>query len=102
MAHRSGELSDIPGQADEVERRRGQISRVFHKPGAGPADERKICRDLKITAADRDEALRWLQAARLVSHQRNEWERCEGVRLSFTDCNVPILEAALLSTRLIV
>jgi hypothetical protein len=76
----------------EVARRRGQITRVFHKLGSGPADERKICRDLKISAADRDEALRWLEAASLVLHQRNGWERCEGARLSFTDCTVPILE----------
>lgn len=78
--------------AAEIAQRRGQITRIFHKLGGGPADERKICRDLKITAGDRDEALRWLEAANLVIHRRTGWERCEGARLSFTDCTAPILE----------
>eukprot|EP00903_Cladosiphon_okamuranus_P004179 g4177.t1 len=80
--------------AGELARRRGQITRIFHKLGGGPADERKICRDLKIAAADRDEALRWLEAANLALHRRKVWERREGARLSFTDCTVPILEEA--------
>ena len=78
--------------AGEVARRREQITRVFHKLGSGPADERKICRDLKITAADRDEALRWLEAASLVLRQQDGWDRRDGARLSFTNCSVPILE----------
>lgn len=78
--------------AGEIARKRGQITRIFHKLGGGPADERKICRDLKITAADRDEALRWLEATSLVLRQQNGWARCEGARLSFTNCTVPILE----------
>ncbi|MEX1049632.1 MAG: hypothetical protein WED15_08895, partial [Akkermansiaceae bacterium] len=76
----------------EVARRRGQITRVFHKLGGGPADERKICRDLKISAVDRDVALRWLDAASLVLHQGNGWQQREGARLSFSGCAVPILE----------
>lgn len=78
--------------AGEIARRRAQITRIFHKLGGGPADERKICRDLKITAADRNEALRWIEAAGLALHRENGWERLEGARLSFTDCTVPILE----------
>jgi hypothetical protein len=78
--------------AGEVARRRGLITRVFHKLGSGPANERKICRDLKMTAADRDEALRWLEAASLVLRQQDGWDRRDGARLSFTNCSVPILE----------
>ncbi len=78
--------------AGEVARRRDQITRIFHKLGGGPTDERKICRDLKISAADRNEALRWLEAASLVFQRRDGWERREGARLSFTDCTVPIIE----------
>jgi hypothetical protein len=75
----------------EVTLRRVQITRVFHKLGSGVADKRKICRDLKITAANRDEALRWLEAACLVLRRGNGWEQREGARLSFTGCAVPIL-----------
>jgi hypothetical protein len=33
-----------------------------------------------------------LEHRNLVIYRRNGWERCEGARLSFTDCSVPILE----------
>jgi hypothetical protein len=78
--------------AGDLARRREQIKRVFHKLGAGPANGRKFCRDLKLTAADRDEALRWLEAASLVTQCRDGWQLREGARLSFKDCAVPIIE----------
>jgi hypothetical protein len=78
--------------AGEIARRRGQITRVFHKLGNGPANARKFCRDLKLTAADRDEALRWLEAASLVTQGGDGWQLREGARLSFKDCAVPIVE----------
>jgi hypothetical protein len=78
--------------AGELARRRDQITRIFNKLGCGPANARKFCRDLKITAADRDEALRWLEAASLVMQCQDGWQLREGARLSFKDCAVPILE----------
>ena len=78
--------------AGELARLRAQITRVFHKLGSGPADQRKICRDLKMTAADRDSALCWLEEASLVHLGGNGWEQREGARLSFKGCAVPILE----------
>jgi hypothetical protein len=79
-------------QAGEIARRREQITRIFHKLGNGPANARKFCRDLKITAAERDEALRWMDAASLVIQGQDGWQLREGARLSFKDCAVPILE----------
>jgi hypothetical protein len=78
--------------AGEVARRKAQISRVFYKLGDGPTDERKLCRALKISAADRDEALRWLEQADLVIHRPDAWERREGARLSFADSKPPLIE----------
>ena len=75
----------------KVARKRSQITRIFLKLGAGPANARKFCRDLKITAADRDEALRWMEAVSLVSQGRDGWQLREGARLSFKDCTVPII-----------
>lgn len=96
VAQGAGEVAAPDDPADretsEIPRQRGRTE-VFHKLGSGPADERKICRDFKITAADHNEALRWLEAAGVVLNQRvGGWVRCEGARLSFTDCTVSILE----------
>lgn len=80
-------------RASELARRQDQIKRIFHKLGGGPADERKLSADLKISAVDRDESLRWLEAANLAHQRQNkEWERCAGARLSFTDCSMPTIE----------
>lgn len=76
----------------EVARRRIQITRVFHKLGNGPMSARMFCRHLKITAADRDEVLRWLEVSELVIRDRDEWQLREGARLRFNDSTVPILE----------
>jgi hypothetical protein len=78
--------------AGDLARKRELITRIFHKLGAGPANPRKICCDLKIAAAERDGALWWLEQADLVHKRPNAWERREGAHLSFTDCAVPILE----------
>jgi hypothetical protein len=73
-------------------RRRDQITRISHELSTGLTNARKLCRDLKITAADRDEALHRLENASLVVHGRDGWQIREGVRLSLQDCSVPILE----------
>jgi hypothetical protein len=78
--------------AGDLARKREQITRIFHKLGTGPANARKLCRDLKITAGERDETLRWLEAASLVIHGQDGWQLREGARLSFKDCTVPIIE----------
>lgn len=79
--------------AGELVRSRNHIAKIFGKLGNGPADSRKICRDLKISSADRDRALRWMKSAKLVTQQQHkEWELCEGARLNFADCSAPLLE----------
>lgn len=78
--------------AAELARRRDQISRVFHKLLKGPADGRKLCRDLKLPSAERDEALRWLQSAGLASAGRSCWELREGATLDFKNCALPVIE----------
>jgi len=72
-------------RSGQIERRQNHIARIFHKLGTGPAGSRKISCDLRIPAADRELALRWLEAANLVRQRHNEWELCEGARLNFTD-----------------
>jgi hypothetical protein len=80
-------------RSGELVRSRNQIARIFGKLGNGPADSRKICRDLKISSAERDRALRWMQSAKLVTQQQHkEWKLCEGARLNFADCTAPLLE----------
>lgn len=79
--------------AGELARRKDHITRIFSKLASGPADGRKISSDLKINAVDRDAALGWLEAARMVCQGRHgEWMLCEGARLSFTDCSLPAIE----------
>jgi hypothetical protein len=78
--------------AGDIARKREQIARVFHKLSTGPANARKLCRHLSISAGERDEVLRWLDAASLVVHGQDGWQLREGARLSFKDCTVPIIE----------
>jgi hypothetical protein len=79
-------------RAGELAHRRKQIARIFHKLNNGPMDSQKICRDLKMAAADRDQALRWMKSANLVTQQDNKWVLREGALLNFTDCTAPLLE----------
>jgi hypothetical protein len=78
--------------AGDLARKCEQITRVFHKLSTGPANARKLCRYLKITAGERDETLRWLEAANLVVHGQDGWQVREGARLNFKDCAIPIIE----------
>ena len=64
---------------------------MFCKLENGPAQARKLCRKLKITAADRDEALRWLESASLALLLPDGWQIREGARLSFKDIPVPLI-----------
>jgi hypothetical protein len=73
-------------RSGEIERRQNHIERIFQKLGNGPADNRKISCDLRIPAAERELALRWLEAANLVKQREHkEWELCKGARLNFAD-----------------
>lgn len=92
LVRRMANLRTTILHAGDLSRRREQITRIFHKLGNGPMNARKFCRDLKITASDRDEALRWLEAANLVTQGRDGWQLHEGARLSFKDCAIPIIE----------
>lgn len=78
--------------AGEIERKRDLIRRIFHKLGEGPMSGRKFSQNLKLNAADRDEALRWMQAANLVTQGQEGWYLCDGAQLNFNGCNVPIIE----------
>jgi hypothetical protein len=78
--------------AGDLARKREQITRVFHKLSTGPVSARKLSRHLSISAGERDETLRWLEANRLIVHGQDGWHVRDGARLSFTDSTVPILE----------
>ena len=78
--------------AGDLARKREQITRVFHKLSTGPVNARKLSRHLGISAGERDDTLRWLEATGLIVHGQDGWQVREGARLSFTDCTVPILE----------
>jgi hypothetical protein len=78
--------------AGDIARKREQITRVFHKLSKGPVDARKLCRELKITAADRDEALHWLETASLALHQDGGWQIRKGANLTFKDFDVSLIE----------
>jgi hypothetical protein len=78
--------------AGDIARKREQITRVFHKLSTGPANARKLCRELKITAADRDEALHWLETASLALHQDGGWQIRKGASLTFKDFDVSLIE----------
>jgi hypothetical protein len=78
-------------RAGDLARKRDQITRIFHKLSTGPANARKLCRDLKITEGERDEVLRWLETASLVVQCGDGWQLREGARLSFKDRTVPVL-----------
>ncbi len=80
-------------RSGEIARRQNQIQRIFGKISKGPTSEQKIAKDLKITAVERDECLKWLSAAGLVLRGREGWEACEGARLDFNHCMLPLLEA---------
>jgi hypothetical protein len=92
LVRRMANLRTAILHAGDLARRREQITRIFHKLGNGPANARKFCRDLRLTSAERDEALRWMEAASLVTHGQNGWQLREGARLNFKDSSVPIIE----------
>lgn len=76
----------------DLARKCEQITRIFHKLSTGPVHARRLCRDLKISAAERDEALSWLEAASLVVSGQDGLQLREGARLSFRDSAVPVIE----------
>jgi len=78
--------------AGEIARRQNQIQRIFGKISRGVTCGRRICKDLKITAVERDVCLQWLKADGLISMGAEGWELCEGARLDFNDCALPLLE----------
>ncbi len=76
----------------KIDRKREQIKRVFSKLSTGPANARKLCRHLSMSAVERDDILRWLEATGLIVQGHDGWQIREGARLSFDDCKVPIIE----------
>lgn len=76
----------------ELEQRRHLIKRIFHKLANGPADGRKLCRDLKISSAERDQVLCWLESAQLAHVNQKSWQLRQGAKLSFNSCSVPPIE----------
>lgn len=92
LVRRMANLRTAIMHAGELARRREQITRIFHKLGNGPTQARKFCRDLRLTSAERDVALRWMEAASLVTCGPNGWQLQEGARLNFKDSSLPIIE----------
>jgi hypothetical protein len=79
--------------AGEVAQRRSQIERVYRKLEQGPAEPRKIYRNLnRLSARDCDECLRWMEQAGISRRIGNQRELVVGARLNFHDCSTPLLE----------
>ena len=78
--------------AGEIARMQQLVGKLFGKICSGVTCERKIGRDLKIAAVDRDKGLRWLTAAGIVYREAGGWMPCEGARLDFNHCTLPLLE----------
>ena len=79
-------------RAGEIARMQQQVGKIFAKIRSGVTCERKIGKDLKISAVDRDKGLRWLAAAGIVYREAGGWMPCEGARLDFNHCTLPLLE----------
>jgi hypothetical protein len=92
LVRRMANLRTAILHAGELARRREQITRIFHKLSNGPTQARKFCRDLRLTSVERDVALRWMEAASLVTCGPNGWQLQEGARLNFKDSSLPIIE----------
>ena len=75
-----------------VIRRRSQIERVYWKLQKGPADIRKICRDLNLLVNDCAPCLQWLEEAGTARLIDGEYELIGDARLRFEDHKVPLIE----------
>jgi len=80
-------------RASELNRRRNQIERIFHKIANGETNERQISKTLKIAAVERDDCLRWLESAGFITRGKQGWVAHAGARLNFNSNTLPLLEA---------
>jgi len=73
-----------------VTRRQSQIERVHRKLQQGPADTRKICRDLSLRVNDCEPCLRWLEAVEIVRQIDRKYELVDTTPIRFEDHRVPL------------
>lgn len=92
LVHRMANARVIMLHAAAIARRQSQIERIYVKLRQGPVDARKISKDLKIPAPERDSCLSWLQEAGLVRQVNRKWEAIDGTRLRFEEHAIPLLE----------
>ena len=78
--------------AGAVAQRQSQIRRIFRMLQQGPADPRKLYRNLSLPAADCDECLRWMEKAGIAFQMNRKWELVDGAVLRFEDHSLPLLE----------
>ena len=92
LVHRMANARAVMIHTAAVAQRRSQIERVRRKLQQGPADVRKICRDLKLPVGVCEPCLRWLEEAGVVRRIDRKWEVIDGTRFRFEDHSVPLLE----------
>jgi hypothetical protein len=78
--------------AGEIARMQQQIQKIFGKICSGVTCEHKIYKNHNIAVAEGDKGLRWLAKAGLVFRGSEGWVPCEGARLDFKNCKLPLLE----------
>jgi len=69
--------------AAKLAKRQSDIRRIFTKLNSVMIEERTICKNLKIPAADCREYLRWLEESSLAQRFESRWRRVEGAQLTF-------------------
>jgi hypothetical protein len=79
-------------RAGEIARMQQVVGKIFAKICSGVSCERKIGKDFKIAAVERDKALRWLSQSEMIYRGSEGWLPCEGARLDFSHCTLPLLE----------
>ncbi len=78
--------------AGEIARMQQLVGKIFGKISSGVSCERRIFKNHKIAAVEGDKCLRWLVEAGLVFRGSEGWVPCEGARLDFNHCKLPLLE----------
>jgi hypothetical protein len=92
LVHRMSNARTVMAHADDVARRQWQIRRIFRKLEQGPAEARKIYRNLGLLAADCDGCLGWMEKAGIAFQINRRWELAEEAVLRFENHPIPLLE----------
>jgi hypothetical protein len=93
LVRRMANAKAILTHASELAKRQSDIERIVRKLSQGRANARTIYRNLKLTAAQCNEGIRWMKEAGLLHCVNDEFELVQGARLDFKNSPVPLIEA---------